>query len=558
MVIISLEQCIKVLQEEVKQKIFEKQNEVCPNDRKNNLEERLFDLEFRKMLLTNLSEVEKKYLPLFLNKYSFYLKNNLSQEQTVSIEEKLALLLLRQKGIVYKMSDHKQNQTFIIPVEFVEAYFELTFQLEVQEKLSQPLSGKHYLYYLFEIIFLIKDKTIRRNGELGILKEKFSELINWEVLVKFLINEGLVIEEKQELVVLDQKCHEFFQKPSTGIKRQLTTFILLESFKDPFASHFILWTLFSGLKVTKQTAMVHYLKEKGHYLESVFVDIIKQLTLLDIISVTEDVIILPSEELEEVQGMEAGILEFLVPITVKNEALWIFRNWGQFKHWDIMIQISMTNKTIKRALIQGLDVNDLFTHLQKYLPEMVINKWEITLKQWLIEGKPIIKKEELVFYSLTERLHLKYIEEHWLHWWEKTTNGIVIEKKNMRYFEEVLNRLAVNVICKKEEKFSDQNIELVIINEFPELTMVLPEVEKLPKQWFVLTAYEERTIQRIVKQAILLQLWLQIETKKKELIKLFPEKLTNTNGRYDVISKDKVKFGFSEIVKLCVIHPLKI
>ncbi|QOY34350.1 hypothetical protein AWH56_016660 [Anaerobacillus isosaccharinicus] len=560
MVIIKLDQCLQELKGEVKQKIIQRQNEFLKDDKRTDLYERLSESDYRKNLLTSLSVIEKKYYNSFLRKYSYYSNENLKEEQTDSIEEKLALLLLRQKGIVYKLDEKIHLQRFIIPIEFVESYFDLTFKYEKIDHYQREMSLKYYLYYLLEIIFLVKEKKIKSMLDLKLLGDRYSNFIDWELLIKFLVKEGLLDHTKKELSVIEKNCQLFFRKSSHEIKKVLTTFILSEICENNFTANFIFWILFTFEGGITRNELNHYLKTNHQYSEHTLIKAIEQLKLLNIISINEEIIsaTVETEALEHVQGMEAGILEFLLPVSINNEALWTFRCWGMILKWDVMIHILLTQDTVSRALMEQRDEKEINKCLRWFFSDSVSSSWQRTLNQWLLIGKPIAKKGQLVFYSISEGLHLKYIEEHWSEWLEKTENGVVIEAYLTNDFERLLGKLSLNVITEKNEvEKKVQSFHLVIKNEYPEASAVLPEVEKLPKQWFILTAYEERTIQRIVKQAIVLQLRIEIETNDKEILKIIPLKVTNNNGSYDIFTNDKKSISLAAISKIAVIHPLQ-
>ncbi|MFN7250966.1 MAG: hypothetical protein ACK4M9_09265 [Anaerobacillus sp.] len=561
MVIISLEECLNQLQPTVKEKIIQKQNEVMLNDHRNDLRERLSDSEFKKKLLSSLSENEKKYFIESLVKYSFYLNNSSVEEQPTSIEEKLALLLLRQKGIVYKLDDKKHKQQFIVPVEFIETYFQLSFLTEMKQRRPLIYSKKYYLYYLLETICLIKDKVIQNVSDLDLLEEKFSNLIKWEWLLDYLVGEGLIKYFNNDLVVINENCQRFFQLPNKEIQKRIMMFILATYYKEnPFTSHLLLWCLFSKEVGINRADITQYAKRHESFCETEFNNVLQKLSILDILSISEDDVIFLADATTDpgICGMEAGILEFLVPVSINNLTLWTFRCWGKISQWDFMTHITLTKETVSQALIEGRDAGALDYYLQSYLSKDIYSRWKPTLKQWLEEGAPITKKDQLVFYSIPNKLHRKYVEEHWHGWWEQTSNGIVIENSSTDVFEKLLRKLSLNVmIPKKDDCDQLEKLEVVINNEFPHETTVIPEVARLPKQWFVLTRYEERIIQRIVKQAIVLELWLQVETTENEIIKLLPMRIANKNGTYEIITNEKRRLSLSEIVKLAVIHPLK-
>jgi hypothetical protein len=560
-VIISLEECLKQLQPTVREKIIQKQNEVVLNDRRDDLRERLSDLEFKKKLLSSLSANEKKYFIDSLKKYSFYLNNSSVEEQPTSIEEKLALLLLRQKGIVYKLDDKKHKQQFIVPVEFIETYFQLTFLTELKQQRPLRYSKKHYLYYLLETICLIKEKVIQNVSDLELLDEKFSNLIKWEWLLDYLVGEGVIKYVNNALVVINENCQRFFQLPNKEIQKRIMMFILTTYYKENlFTSHLLLWCLFSKEGGVKRADIIQYAKRHECFSETEFNNVLQKLSILDILSISEDDIIFWADTTSDfdICGMEAGILEFLVPVSINNLTLWTFSCWGKILQWDFMTHITLTKETVSQALLEGYEAGDLVYNLQSYLSKDIYNRWQPTLKQWLEEGAPITKKDQLVFYSISNKLHRKYIDEHWQGWWEETSNGIVIENSSTEVFEKLLRKLSLNVmIPKKDDSDQLEKLEVVINNEFPHETTVIPEVARLPKQWFVLTRYDERIIQRIVKQAIVLELWVQIETTENEIIKLLPMKIANKNGTYEIITNEKRRLSLSEIVKVAVIHPLK-
>jgi hypothetical protein len=560
-VIISLDECLNQLNHTVREKIILKQNEVVLNDHRTDLRERLTDNEFKKRLLRNLSENEKKYFIKSLIKYSFYLNNSSVEEQQTSIEEKLALLLLRQKGIVYKLEDKIHKQKFIVPVEFIETYFELTFLTEVKQQRPLLYSKKHYLYYVLETICLIKEKVIQNVTDLKLLEEKFSKLIKWEWLLDYLVSEGLIKYINNDLIVINENCQHFFQLPNKEIQKRMTMYVLATYFNEnPFTSHLLIWGLFSKEEGIKRADITQYAKRHESFCETEFNNVLQKLSILDILSISEDDVIFLADATTDpdVSGMEAGIIEFLVPVSMNNLALWTFRCWGKILQWDYMTHITLTKDTVSQALIDGHNAGDLYSYLQSYFFKDVYNFWQPTLKQWIEEGEPITKKDQLVFYSISNQLHRKYVEGHWHGWCEQTSNGIVIEHSSIEVFEKLLRKLSLKVMLpKKDDSKQLEIIEVVIKNEFPDETTVIPEVARLPKQWFMLTEYEERIIQRIVKQAIILQLWVQVETTNKEIIKLLPVKITNNNGTYEIVTNEKKRLNLSEIAKLAVIHPFK-
>ncbi len=557
---VKIEQCLDQLDNKVKQKIIAKQNEIMGEEQEDDLQKRLLNNEFRKRLLTSLTELEQKHFKMILNKFSLYSNDNCQEEQTTSIEEKLALLLLRQRGIVFKLQEKMHKQNFIVPLEFVESYFELTFETQRNQGFHKDVSIKKYLSYLFKLLFFVEEKS--SSFHLNALKDVHPDYVNWDLLFQFLLHEQLVIYvEENKLVVVAKNCDLFFQSANIELKQRLAAFIFRNLTRQQVSFHLLFWAIAKG-KGVHINELMKYLSKYPNFSEQSFSDALGQLVSLEIVSISNDFIVFETNDetdsLEMLRGMEAGWLEFLVPVSLENDTLWTFSCWSKVLQWEPMIHFVITFDTVKNALKAQRNIYVLFELLKKNLPKNIISQWEPTLEQWVTQNNQITKKENLVLYTITEKLHLKFIEEHWPNWHEKITKGILIEQCYAETFEKLLSKLSLTISTQKgDHDENGQKFQLPIVNEYPLMESVIPEIAKLPKQWFILTAYEERMMQRIVKQVIVLQLSLQIESTDRRIIKFNPVKLLNNNGCYEILAQDNRKYQFADILKLAIIDPLK-
>lgn len=560
--IISIEQCLKQINNDVKTKINSKQDELLGMSPFKCLHERLGDREFRKRLLRHLGSKENKYFLSCIKEYSPYLLKRVKEAEVETMDRKLTFLFLRQIGLLYKLDERIHTQAYVIPVEIVESYFELFFKQEKFDidRKSAPMTRK-YMYFLMELIMFLKEQAIKKSQSFERLKERISKKVNWSMLLRFIENVGLVEKRHGKFVVKNMHCDIFFRQSDKEIKHALALFCLNELIKSSLNKSLLIWAIFhQPYEMIKLKQIVQYLEKNNQDVDKDFYEAIEQLLGLEIIAVTEDDVIFCSNDHsgEHQQGMEVAIGQFLVPVYISNDAMWSFRCWGMFQEWEAMVQVVLSEASFRQALTAGYDLGGLLKFLSEFFPETTIKVWQRSFQQWLKTGQPIVKKGNLTLYFVTEPLHVNYIEEHWSAWWEKTTKGIIIEKEFEGSFEQLLQKLAHNVIEQKTEEVivPKESFQLSIINEFPEASSVIPEVERLPKQWFKLTAYDEKTMQRIVKQAIVLQICLQIEKTNHEIIKLFPLKLTINNGCYEVNCKDNRKISFKQFKKIAIVHPL--
>ncbi len=557
MVIVTLDQCLSRLSSEVKNQIMEQHKE-CNFDEEEDLHTLLSDNNYQKKILSSFMGEKTATFFSLLKKYSMLRPNNHGEEQIPSMEEKIALLLLRQKGIVYKLDEKKHKQSFIIPIEFTETYFELVFQEKKTTSVQQVLSIKKYIYFLIELISTVRTK---KSMDSKLMKKEFGSSVNWELLKEFLLTEQLLTKKEDGLYVQEEKCDLFFARSANEIKRKLTRFILWNRLGEPLSCHLLCWSIFTSSNGLSRDKLDKFMIDQKIPPEKLQ-EALEQLITLDIIIPSNEVIYGTTESSElkpAQQGMEIGILEFLIPVTIDNQAIWIFRSWGEILEWDVMVQFSISISTVTEALKNRENVERLFKTLQSYLPESVVSNWQPTFEDWVEKGSPISIKEQLVFYSLSERLHRNYVVEHWKEWVELTEHGLVIESKCTKQFEKLLSNLSLSVTNSRQEPVpvEEETKEITIISEFPVVSSALPEVERLPKQWFKLTAYEERTKQRIIKQAVVLNLAIQVETIEQEIIKLIPTVITVSNGCHLVKSNEDIHLSMEDIVKIAIIHPLK-
>lgn len=560
--IVSIEQCLKQLNNDVKTKISNKQDEILGFWPVKCLQERFYDKEFRKKLLSQLSLKENKYLLSSIQEYSPYLNKAKKEEEITTMEKKLTLLFLGQKGLLFKLDERKHHQAYVIPVEIVESYFELTFKGQKNQIEIIHLSTRKYLYYLIELIFFLKVRGHKKHESFQILKEEISNRVNWDMLLQFLEHIGLVEKHHGQFVVKTKQCDIFFQQSNHEIKLALALFFLNKFGETSFSTSFLIWAIFhtpgEGVKLRQ---IVQYLNKNNQDVGIGLDRAIEQLIVVEIVTVTEDGIVFctieQGGEAKEQLGMEVAIGQFLVPVYISNEALWTFRCWGTIQEWDVMVQIAFSEQNFKQALLEERQLEDLMRFLTRFLPETTITRWQHSFEQWQKKAQPIIKKQNVTFYLITEQIFINFVEEHWHNWWEKADNGIIIEKQFEGLFEDLFEKLEIKVIAKKiEEAIPKEYFLLSIKNEFPEASSVIPEVEKLPKQWFTLTFYDEKTMHRMIKQAIVLELAIRIEIDNKEIIKLFPFKLSVNRGCYEISCKNTNKFTLRQIRKIAIVHPL--
>lgn len=562
--IVSIEQCLKQLNNDVKVKISNNQDEFVGFWPVECLHERLNDKEFRKKLLSQLSSKENKYLLSCIQEYSPYLNRVKKEEVVVTTEKKLGLLFLRQKGLLFKLDEKTHHQAYVIPVEIVDSYFELTtMDQKVRIGDIAPLPTRKYLYYLMELIIFLKERGLKRRESFQMLKDEISTNLNWDMLFQFLEHVGLVEKHHGQIVVKTKQCDLFFQQSNQDIKLALALFCLNDFIETSFSRSFLIWAIFHDPgKGVELKQITQYLNKNNQNVDSGLDRAIEQLIVVEIVTVTKDGIIFCANEQVGVdnvqQGMEVAIGQLLVPVYISNEALWTFRCWGMIQEWDVMVQIGFSELTFRQALLDERQLEDLIRFLGHFLPETTITRWQQSFQQWQKKAQPIVKKQNITLYLITEPIYINFVKEHWHKWWEKADNGIIIERQFEGLFENLFEKLEINIIAEKfEEAIPKKQFQLSIINEYPEASSVIPEVDKLPKQWFTLTFYDEKTMQRIIKQAIVLQLSMQIEIDNQEIIKLFPLKLSVNNGCYEINCKDKKKFSFRQIKKIAIIHPLE-
>ena len=560
MVIVKFSQCLNELNEEVKKKIIEKQDELFSTEL-NSLEERFRCAEFRKKLLKNLSDIEKKYFITFLRKYSLYNENSRKEEQSVSTEEKLALLLLRQKGLLFEVKKQNQNQRFVMPAEITESFLELYFnKREETSNDAFSVSTKQYLYLLIELLLFINNKKINKTSALERFDKHLSTSVNSALLLKYLEYERLVKKMNGQYIILDENCDQFFQRANKDIKQSLTFFILNDYLKDVFIVFFLLYRFRKGSISIEEIENI-ITKQSQENMDTVY-KVIEQLTSLDIVTKTrEDIIVSLSDELLEEDkkiSMVAGKCDFLIPVYIDNETLWNFRCWGEFVHWEAMVHVTFKPETVANGLKMKRDIQKLINHLEKFIAKADVLAFEGAIGKWLEYGRPIIKKTNVTFYSITENLHIKYVEQHWHHWWALCEAGITIEKEMETKFELLLQKCSLTVVEHKKEQDKQQRDSLITIeNLYPEFASVFPEIEKLPEQWFSLTAYDERTLQRIIKQAIILQIPIEVQIGQQEIIKMYPLKMHIDKGCYVVFGRNNNNIRLQQISKLAIVHPLK-
>lgn len=562
MVIITLEQCLKKLSSSVKDNIIKKQDEILIGiTTTNNLDQRLLNQDYRRNLLKSCSDLEKKYMISFINKYNAYLCTTEKEEQTA--EEKLALLLLRQKGLLFKVDIKKHEQSFVMPIEVVESYFESTFHNTGDIVYSKStLSTKKYLYYILELLLLIKEKKVKRLADLHNIQKQEFKGVDWALLLGFIEDECLVKKENNQYFIVEESCTRFFKQANMEIKQKIARFFIISLLKNSFSAMFINWVIFrySNEKGIPIREIVSYLKQNDIQIVDSIYDVLKQLKLFQVITIDEEKVYLSNDDIghmSDFKGIESGILQFLIPIYVNNSDLWTFCYWGEIRDWESMAEIIINKETIRHSLQEESDIEVLVECLQKYLPKITVESWRHFLVQWKEKEKLVNKKENIIFYAVTEKLYRSYIVKKWSGWILLTKEGILIEKDLEVKFENLLKELSVVIVnSNKSKPIYSENKELVIINEFPQMSTTLPEIEKVPKQWFRLTAYEERVLQRIVKQAIVLKLPIQIQLTNEDKIKLFPIKLCIKNGTYEIKSNENDYVSFSSISKLAIVHPL--
>lgn len=553
MVIVNLHQCLAQLNTEAKHKIVAKLHDLIPGD-KRDLETLLFDKNNRIKILSNLSTVEKAHLHKLIKKYSVLIESNYIEEQSSFTEEKLALLLLLQKGVMYKLERKCHQQPYVIPLEFVEAYFELYFQEEEKQEMGR-FSVKTYLFAIIELLAEVKERKIKSVLDLKVVKECLSESVRWDILLEFLTDQQLVFRDNKQLLIVHDRCQCFFEQSCNEIKKQVTLFLLFRIMKSPYCALFLFWGIFSKKNGISKGKLIEYGYENRELQE-----VLIQLQLLDIIDHDEDKVQATVEQKDDganIQAMEVGVLEFLLPITAKPIAFWTFRRWGTIKHWDVMVQIALTLETVRFALKENASSEKLMDYINTYLRKEIVEKWYPTLVGWVEKGQPIVKKDGLTFYSLSEKLHKQFIDKHWSHWHETTVSGIVIEKKFEKEFEKLLQELSVTIRTKIIDGVSEQKLTIVIEKEFQQLESMLPELQRLPKQWFHMTAFEEKMMLRIIKQAIVLQLSIQIEKTNGVILKVFPVNVHNKNGCYEVLTKQNEVISLATIIKIAIVHPLQ-
>lgn len=561
--IVSIEQCLKQLNNDVKTKIISKQDELLGGWPVRCLHERLNESEFRKKLLSQLSSKEWQYLFSCIQDSSPYLGKSEKEREVVTLEKKLTLLFLRQKGLLFKLNALPHHQAYVVPLEIVESYFELTFKhKKVPISDYQPLATRKYLYYLMELIIFLKERALNKRESFQILKEQISNSVNWEMLLQFLEHVGLVEKHHGQFVVKNKQCDSFFQQSNQDSRLALAIFCLNGFIETSFSRSFLIWAIFHAPGEGVELKQISQYLKKNNQDDDIDLDqAIEQLIIIEIVHVKDGIVFCTNDQVgedKEQQGMEVTVGQFLVPVYISNEALWTFRCWGKIHEWDVLVQIGFTELTFRQALLDGRQLKHLMRFLTLFLPETTINRWQHSFEQWQIKAQPIVKRKNVTLYLVTEPIYLNYIEEHWHNWWEKADNGIIIEQHSERLFEDLLEKLELKVIAEKiEEGIPKEPFLVSVINEFPEASSVIPEVEKLPKQWFTLTFYDEKTIQRMIKQAIVLQLSIQIEIDNQKIFKLFPLKLSVNKGRYVIGCEDSKKIYFEQINKIAIVHPLE-
>lgn len=559
MVIVKLQNCLEQLSETTQYKIIE-QLEVETHVNNNHLMKLLSDEHQRKTFIKKLNKTERQYISVFLQKYSpFLFENDKQHEANVTSDERIASLSLRQKGLKFKLMNH--NQPFIIPLEIARTFVHLRLKKLIGQKAEDIGQTKPYLCFIFRILETTIERKIKKIVQLeDVIHERTQkDKLSISMIISFLVEEGILVIKKDIVTISQQAVHRLFDDPAITIEEKLTFFIGYKLLNDRLLS------LYISCLINKRssekfllTDMIKLLKYENSSLSiTSLYELIKQLQLLGL-AVSDEQYIQSFQTVvdENIEGIQVSPFEILIPVFSPNQDLWMFHKWGEIIQWDLMVHIKFSKKTFARALNGEETSGDLIRCLKRYFQDDVVGQWNVVFKEWEKEVKPIEKKQGLTFYPITEVIHQELIQKQWSSWIIRTVEGIIIESSIEKEFDALLKTLAIQVRENKGVlKNRDLNDNILIVDEFPNITEVFPGLNKVPKQWFSLTKYEEHTKQRIVKQAIILQLSLHVELHNKEVKKVFPVKLEVCNGNYKLILVNHKQLSLEKINRIAIANP---
>lgn len=522
---------------------------------------KLKDDSYRKNVVNALNQTEHKQLIQFLNMYPPFLVNfnNLKeQKQLLSSLEKITVNKFRQHGLMFKLQEHDQG--YLVPFDIAEDLVLVEIEELSQKNKTNTAKDKTYLYLIFLMIQFVHEKSLTSMQALEeLMYEKTSyhlEIIS--SLCSFLVEEEIVKVEHKKLTICDNKYYEVFIESSIPIELRLIYFISFTKSKAPYPSLYLafLLTKYSEKKYCLCEVTV-YLIENQSLTKTTISDILKLLELVDLVRIEDGTIQgIDHQSLETFNGIQISPFEIMVPVFTNNKDLWMLLSWGDVSQWESMIHITFSVESFTRALKYGRTLEQLIHCLGKYFPEDTIFQWKAIFNEWVKMATPIQKKSNITFYPLTDNLRKESIKNKWTLWAMWVEEGVLIDSMNEPQFEKKLKEIGIPV---SEEKFrSKRNIKnkgIKINREIPSLNEAFPELNFIPKQWFHLTSYEERTRLRIIKQAIVLQLCVQLEVDQKMEV-LQPTKVEVENGNYTVVTNDCSIVPLEKVKRIAIIHPI--
>lgn len=560
MVIVKLEKCIKQLNNEIKDQIIQKQTELLNDDEMLTLEERLENPQFRIKLLEHLTYIEKKYFIIFIKKFGLY-DEGIKEEQIISTEEKLALLLLQQKGLIFQVKKHNQNTSYVIPIEVIESFLLLQLQKkEIDIPKNEHRPQKRYIYYLTELMMFIKNNKKFTKAQFNKFNENLAPNVNLQPLLKYLQTEGAVSDQ---FLVSNENTEKLFKRNNHDLKQSLALFLLNHHLKDRFSILVVVTLLLRSQRPISINQLADFIMKYIPINKTLLNEAINVLVSFEIISRVNDCLFQINDEIDSVhvhKGLSIGLNEILVPVYIRNDLLWNLRMWGHFSNWEEMVHISFQQETVINAFKMNGCMQQLFNCLNLILQKNEANDLFGTIETWIDRNRPVIKKQALTFYTITEKLHLKFIEEHWPHWWDQANSGIIINEDMAFEFESMIRKISVEIIDEKNKTacIISENNKFNIISKYPVVTKEIPEIVNIPKQWFRLTTYDEKTLNRIIKQAIVLNLPVQLQFSNEEIIMFYPKKVTIEQGLYFVYSQENIKYSFSCVSKASIVNPINL
>ncbi|MCD8502757.1 MAG: hypothetical protein LRY71_15190 [Bacillaceae bacterium] len=423
--------------------------------------------------------------------------------------------------------------------------------------------NKTYLFLLFTIIRLVEEKTIRSNEQLEkYLLEKVNHYDQTllHLLLSFLVEEKIVVKVNKKLLICYERCSEVIGGNTIPLEMRLAYYVCYANLTANFSSLFLAFIVstYNDQQFCVSDLNTYLTKSKQAPKELVLANALNQLNSSGlVVKENETVYTISHETIDALSGVQISPFEILVPVFAHNRDLWTFMTWGDLGEWESMIHFTFSTQSFARALKNEQTLSQLIECLEKYFPKDTINDWKELFAEWVKKVTPIKKKTNMTFFPLADHLQKQLIKKQWSLWAIWAEEGIVIESINEVQFEKLLTDLGLQTSNEAIKKEKVEKQEINISNEIPSLNEGLSELDHIPKQWFHLTSYEERTRLRVVKQAILLQVFLQLEI-GNEVDVLQPVKLEVANGHYTIVSKEGRKVSLDKVKRIAMIHPINI